>query len=111
MMFYRMQGIFCSSIRPALTRLGPVGTRLGGLSQGAWARVLGWGAWDGRPGPGGLGLGREAWAWARGVRTDIWTYGRMYGWTAKQNIPCILQDIAPLEGRCPKTNTSTYKSY
>ena len=58
-MFCRMQGIFCPyvrmSIRPALTRLGPVGPRLGGLGLGAWAR-----AWAGRPGL--VGLGREAWA-------------------------------------------------
>ena len=43
------------------------------------------------------GLGRGAWAWARGVRTDGWTDGRTDG----QNILCILQNIAPL-GQLPK---------
>ena len=66
-MFCRMQGIFCSSIRPALTRLGPVGPRPGGLGQGPGLGGLGQGpgglgrgAWAGRPGPGGLGW--ETWA-------------------------------------------------
>ena len=45
------------SIRLALTRLGPVGPRPGGL--GVWA-------WDGRPGPRGLGQG--AWAERLGPR-------------------------------------------
>ena len=98
--------------------LGP-GPR--GLGQGAWAggpgpRGLGREAW---PGPGGLGLGlgRGAWAWAEGpgpgpgglgrggVRTDVRTDGRTDGRTDVrtdgQNIPCILQNIAPL-GPLPK---------
>ena len=120
---YRMQGIFRLSLRPALTRLGPVGPRLRGLGRGAWAggprpggisrgawaerpgpRGLGQGAWVRKPGPGSLGawakrpglggLGWEAWA---GGGTDGHTDLRTDG----QNIPCILQNIAPL-GPLPK---------
>ena len=85
-----------------------MGPRLGGLGQGAWAWAegpgpggLGQGAWAEGPGPGprGLGLGREAWAGGGG--TDVRTDGRTYGRTDGQNIPCILQNIAPL-GPLPK---------
>ena len=64
-----------------------------------------WGAWAGGPGPGPGpgGLGRGAWAWTRGPRPGGygWTYGCTDVRTDGQNIPCILQNIAPL-GPLPK---------
>ena len=81
-MFCRMQGIFCPSIRPALTRLGPVGPRPGAgcLGWEAWAGGpgpggLGWGAWDGRPELEGLGQG----VWAKGPRLGGLGWGAWAG--------------------------------
>ena len=82
-MFRRMQGIFCPSIHPALTRLGR------GLGPGAWPG----GAWAGGPGPGPRGLGLGQGAGPRG-------YGRTYGRTDK--ISPTFYRTSPLWGRCPK---------
>ena len=94
---YRMQGIFCPSVRTYVYKsVCPASSQEGWVPRpGLWA--LASGSWP--PGhsllpcpnvPGFLPLASEAWPWDSGGLTDGRMDRWMNGWTDGQNIPCIL---------------------